>query len=389
MLRKISIAIVVIGVALCALAGISVNLNPMVEKVSFTETEKTLTINTSHKLNFYTYPENARLSASGLEWSSSDTNVAVVDKYGNVDAVGVGTVTIKAKYKTNTIECAITVNPVFVSHLNVSYPYSIIHPAETMQIAAIVKPDNATYKQLTWSSSNPEVATVSNTGLVTGVAEGETLVTINAANDVTETLVVKVQNTIEVESIDLSINVLDPTKLWLSTFNITPTIFPANADNQTLTWSSSNSEVISVDSAGKVTTHKDGFATITATSLSGKTASIYLNVPRVEATSVNIVKPSVSGATIVSSTISVGTTLQLRANLTRGISSYPYITSSGITTHELEWTSSDPSKVSVSQGGLVTAIASTANGTGTNFGVTITVTVKGVGISDSYIIMVK
>ncbi len=174
----------------------------------------------------------------------------------------------------------------------------------------------------------------------------------------------------------------------LQFLNKLTTIYPANADNKTLTWESSNPSVISVDSTGKISVHKDGSATITATSANGKSDSIYLSVPRVAASMVSINKPNganVFDVTSVSGTIHVGTTLQLTASLSRGISSYPYISSSGITTRELVWSSSQPSLVSISETGLVTALAETHS-----LGVQITVYVKDApSVSDTFLIIVK
>lgn len=131
---------------------------------------------------------------------------------------------------------------------------------------------------------------------------------------------------------------------------------------------------------GVVTTKKDGSATITATATNGVSATINLNVPRVEAENVVIKAPN--GGNAVSYTMSVGQQVQLSVSLTRSIEMYPYITSQGITTTELIWSSSNPA-VQIDENGLVTALATTDV-----FGIQITVTVKGVGISDTYIIIV-
>ena len=242
------------------------------------------------------------------------------------------------------------------------------------QLWSTITPSNATFQDITWASLNPQVATVSSTGLVTGVAEGETTIVATSHNGITDQVNIKVQNVIELDNISLNLKNGSATNLTISTYTLIPTFYPANADNKALTWESSNPSVISVDSTGKISVHKDGSATITATSANGKSDSIYLSVPRVAASAVSINKPSganVSDATIAYCTIRVGTTLQLTASLSRGISSYPYITSSGITTRELVWSSSQPSLVSISETGLVTALAETHS-----LGIQITVYVK-------------
>ena len=53
-----------------------------------------------------------------------------------------------------------------------------IMPGESLTLTADITPDEAAIKTLTWSSSNPDVATVSNDGVVTGIAEGEVFISV-------------------------------------------------------------------------------------------------------------------------------------------------------------------------------------------------------------------
>lgn len=379
MLRKISIVMFIVSALVCLVAGFSVMDNPAIEKMYFTTTEKTLSINSYFSLDVEYQPQNSRVSKLLLKWSSSDEDVVTVDDKGLVTAVGVGVADIFAEYQKTTLKCSVTVVPVDVVSVSISSVYDVIHPMETMQMTSTISPDNATYQNLTWTSSNEGVATVNANGVVTGVAEGETTIKATSVNGVVATRNIKVRNTIEVEDLELSINVSNPSWLWLSTYNLTATFYPNNADDKALLWSSSNPEVMSVEN-GVVTTKKDGSATITATATNGVSATINLNVPRVEAENVVIKAPN--GGNAVSYTMSVGQQVQLSVSLTRSIEMYPYITSQGITTTELIWSSSNPA-VQIDENGLVTALATTDV-----FGIQITVTVKGVGISDTYIIIV-
>ena len=391
MLRKISIAMVIIAVALCLRSALIIYSNPEVEEITLNYNKLVLCLNDyndSGELDYKVYPEKAGESLYGYKWSSSNTNVAVVNNSGKVEAVSVGEAIITFTYKNFSVSCPVIVQPQNVWEVNIDYPYSTIHINETMQLTKTITPSNATYQDITWVSLNPQIATVSSTGLVTGVAEGETTIVATSHNGITDQVNIKVQNIIELEDINLNLEHGIANNLTLSNYTLIPTFYPANADNKTLTWESSNPSIMTVDENGVVSIKKDGSATITATSANGKSDSIYLNVPRVEASMVSINKPNgpnVSDATIVSCTIRVGTTLQLTASLSRGISSYPYISSSGITTRELVWSSSQPSLVSISETGLVTALAETQL-----LGVQITVYVKDVpSVSDTFLIIVK
>jgi len=134
-------------------------------------------------------------------------------------------------------------------------------PGETIRVAAIVQPNNATSKSVTWSSSNTGIATV-NGGAVTGVANGTatiTVTTINGGFQATCAVTVGVA----VTSVSIS-----PTSLNLAvnqTELLTATVLPTNATDKTVTWSSSNTGIATVN-GGLVTGVADGTAIITATS---------------------------------------------------------------------------------------------------------------------------
>ena len=58
-----------------------------------------------------------------------------------------------------------------------------IEPSSTFQLIATVKPSNATNKTFNWSSSDTNIATVSDTGLVTGIKAGEVVITATITNE--------------------------------------------------------------------------------------------------------------------------------------------------------------------------------------------------------------
>jgi uncharacterized protein YjdB len=124
------------------------------------------------------------LTGRTIAWSTSDAAVATVSTSGLVTAQAVGTATITAtsEGKTATVPITVTVAPVAtvaVSPSNVS-----ILPGATTQLAATLSDANGhalTGRTVTWTSSDPAKATVSATGLVTGVAFGQ--VTITATSE--------------------------------------------------------------------------------------------------------------------------------------------------------------------------------------------------------------
>ena len=130
-------------------------------------------------------------------------------------------------------------------------------------MTATIEPSNASDKTITWKSSDNSVAKVSDDGTVTAVSKGTATITAESVNGKTAECEVSV--IIPVTSITL-----DKTLLTLSvnnddqkSYTLTATIKPADADNATITWSSSDKTVATVDENGKVTAIDKGTSTIT------------------------------------------------------------------------------------------------------------------------------
>ena len=140
MLRKISIAMVIIAVALCLRSALIIYSNPEVEEITLNYNKLVLCLNDyndSGELDYKVYPEKAGESLYGYKWSSSNTNVAVVNNSGKVEAVSVGEAIITFTYKNFSVSCPVIVQPQNVWEVNIDYPYSTIHINETMQLTKI------------------------------------------------------------------------------------------------------------------------------------------------------------------------------------------------------------------------------------------------------------
>ena len=158
----------------------------------------------------------------------------------------------------------VTVNPNSVESVSLNKKELSLTEGESETLTATVKPDNATDKTVTWSSSDASVATVDATGKVTAVKAGTATITAKAGDkSATCTVTVKAK-VIPVTSITLNKASLDLTEGETET--LTATVGPDNATDKTVTWSTSDSSVATVDASGKVTAVKAGTATITAKS---------------------------------------------------------------------------------------------------------------------------
>lgn len=127
-------------------------------------------------INAIITPENA--TRKGITWTSSDTNVATVTN-GVVKGISAGTATITATTKDGnfTDTCEVTVMQNAVTGIRISEKLIDLGMENKKQITATVMPDDATDKSVEWTSENPEIATVSDNGTITGKSYGRTVVT--------------------------------------------------------------------------------------------------------------------------------------------------------------------------------------------------------------------
>ena len=148
-----------------------------------------------------------------------------------------------------------------VESVSVSPNTASLTIGETLQLKASVSPSSATKKDVNWSSSKSSVASVSASGLVTAVSEGTATITATADGKKGECTVSVSKGIIEVSEIKLNKTEL---KLYEGEEEtLTATVLPENATDKTVTWSSSDKSIATVES-GKVKAVKKGEATITA-----------------------------------------------------------------------------------------------------------------------------
>jgi len=118
-----------------------------------------------------------------VTWHSSNINVATVNSAGLVTATGIGNATITARtvFGDFSTTCEVTVVPSVVTGVTLSRSDLVFEPGDTLTIVATVAPAHA-IQNVIWATSNPTVATVSNTGLVTAVTNGVAIITATSVN---------------------------------------------------------------------------------------------------------------------------------------------------------------------------------------------------------------
>ena len=205
-----------------------------------------------------------------VKWKSDNDNVVQVSN-GKIIAVAGGTTTITA-YTDSGIEakCKVTVE-IPVTSISVQETLNI-YSAKSETLTVTFTPENASNRQLTWNSADPNIASVSEDGAVRGKSAGTTTITATSVNGKTASCKV----TVLVACVSLS---LDKSSYELQVGNIgkiTVTAEPANSAD-VIKWKTSDANVVDVDN-GEVYAIGEGKATITAYTDNGVEAQCVVTV---------------------------------------------------------------------------------------------------------------
>ena len=261
-------------------------------------------------------PEGAE--AQSVEWTSSNSGIAEVTQDEDnkllclVKGIRPGTATVTITIDNQyTASCNVTVyekqSTIAVTSVSISRTSLSLEIGASYTLSSTVLPEDATNKSCTWKSSNTSVATVSNSGIVTAVSAGSATITVTTSDGgYTASCNVTVQDdvveTVNVTSVKMTNSTL--TMYTGGTRTLSYTIYPSNATNQNVTWTTSDAGVVTVSSSGYVTAQKAGTATITVkTSDGGYTDKCVITVEYVKPTFATI------SSTVTATTATVNTIL--------------------------------------------------------------------------------
>ena len=310
----------------------------------------------------YLTPSN---STDEAEWSSSNPAVATVSKYGGVRAVAPGTANIIARVGSLSSSCALTVKAATpVESITLNKEETTIEKGQAETLTATILPQEATFKTVSWTSSNNAVATVNSSGVVTAHGGGKATITATSSNGLTATchvtVVVSVQSVTLSPAGDLELNVG-------SSASLTASVSPSDATDKTVTWESGDITIATVEN-GVVTGVAKGGTTVTARA-GGKSATI----------NVNVVVPA-SGITLDQTSLNMTKTQEVTLVAT--------VNPGNASNKTVSWTSSNTAvatvdntgKVKAVGGGEATITATTHNGKTATCAVTVTVPLVGIGL---------
>ena len=160
------------------------------------------------------------------------------------------------------------INDIAITSVTINETEAIMNVGDNVQLTATILPANATNQVLTWASSNPDVATVNQNGMVTALSQGTATITATT----TDGSHLSVACAVTVKSVPVTSVTVSPSSLILQvggTQQLTATVQPSNATNPNVSWDSSNPMVATVDESGVVTAKAAGTATITGTAQDG------------------------------------------------------------------------------------------------------------------------
>ncbi len=293
-------------------------------------------------LTAYVLPENA--DNKGITWTSSNSSVATVSPDGHVTTHETGTAIITAISNDTgvTAACVVLVTePVTGITLNSSAERLLVGSKFT--IIPYVEPIDATNKNVTYTSSDPKIATVDANGVVTALKGGECVIIVKteergliATCNIT---VIEKVSSIELDKSFSYVNIKEYVKL-------NATIYTETASDKRVVWVSSNEDIATVDQNGNVYGKAYGTAVITVTALDGGGASASCIVQVIEPIK-DIEIEKVDPEDYEKTTILVGETLLLRAK----------ITPENASVKKLKWESSDPTIATVDEDGEVVGVS--------------------------------
>ena len=305
-------------------------------KISKTSYNLTLGTKPSVKLTATVLPSKA--TTKTVKWESSNTKVAKVSSTGTVTAVGPGkaTVTVTSNDGGFKATCAVTVIQPLKS-VKFSSSKATFYVGQKSKLPLVFSPSNASNKNVTWKTSDSKVAKIDGNGNITALKTGKCTITVTS-NDggysakCTLTVVKKVNVT------SVKLNKSSVTVNKGKTYQLKATVFPSNASNKAVTWSSSDKEIATVNSNGVVTAKKGGKVVITCKtndkSMTSKcTVTVYESVSKITL--------SASSVTLI-----VGKNKTLTAK----------VSPSTALNKSIKWSSSDNSIASVDSNGKIKAL---------------------------------
>ena len=264
--------------------------NYQAQSITFDKNELTLEgTGESYKLDVVTNPVD--YDRELITWNSTDKSVASVDSNGIIVSCGVGSTTVFAMTANGKVaECKVNVKEVGIENVNIIGSKSLYLGSSDYYFIKYT-PSNTTQRYITLSSSNEEI--VSYPKSVNSCNSFK----LAAKNVGTTTITATLENGMKT-SFDVTVKPIYATSLNLaySSLNITvgeekvinSEVLPKNTTDKTLTWNSTDNEVVKVDQNGKIEALKEGSAVVSAKTVNGIEKEVNINVEPIKGEKISI-----------------------------------------------------------------------------------------------------
>ena len=228
--------------------------------------ERILVIVRGRKLTLSAVVSPSTASDKTFTLSSSDESVLPINKLsvtGEKAGAAILTVASVSNPEVGTRYGVLVVDP--VSKLTADTLQTSIGVGGVAQVDVSFQPENATFKAVRWTSETPKVASVDESGLVTGLAKGSAVIRVTALDGSRSTDTVK----IDVKLLPAAVEITDGTEFELAAGKsraLKANVLPAGVSDRSITWTSTNPEIAKVSQDGRVTAVNPGECEIVAAS---------------------------------------------------------------------------------------------------------------------------
>ena len=175
-----------------------------------------------------------------------------------------------------------------INKINLSLDKTTINKNETAKLKIEILPEEAKDQKITFSSSNPNIISVDQSGNIFGVSSGEATITATAENGVKGSITLNVYSKVE----EIKLDIENLTLQEGESYNLKATIYPEDATNKNITFDSENNDIATVNQSGKITAIKEGTTKITVTSQDSQNAQNDENKQREKNTKNNVIQQS-------------------------------------------------------------------------------------------------
>lgn len=209
------------------------------------------------------------------KWQSSNPDVATINPDGTIVANKIGDTTITISTYNNSQSFQLSVVPIEIESIDLSSKDINVQVSKKYRVQATISPNNATDTTITWKSNNDDIATVDNTGIIYGKTVGQTTISVNTSNGINEVINV---NVFEVLPKEIEVDTKQIKLKLKKSFSLNAKVLPEDSNYSEINYESSDPNIVTVDSEGKITAKNIGKTSIIVKSYNDKSITIPVEV---------------------------------------------------------------------------------------------------------------